>query len=199
MSRRKAADDYTHLRAVAVRCGRCRRVLGRLGEGWFQPKRLDAAATTVPQVFTFPGSPRPLLHGRPMKGVTVIPLDGWTLAGVPCGCRKRDGTQMFYTLNLHRMSTASKIDERIHDLVAGMADYGLVGIHDDLERSVAQDVAPGTVEGSGPSDAEIDDLRRRIRNRARRKTWPYVVARDGVKSMLESLVQQDTDDPVDRA
>ena len=134
MSRRRMADHYDWNRVVMVRCHRCRRVIGRLAGGWFQPKRpLDTVTSPGLPVFTFPGSPDPLLHGRPMKEVTVIPLDRWTLAGLHCGCRKRDGAQMTWTLNLHRMDTASKLDKRTHDLIAGMPDYGLIGIHDDLE------------------------------------------------------------------
>jgi hypothetical protein len=111
-----------------------------------------------------------------MKGVTVIPLDGWTLEGVHCGCRKPDGTQTAWTLNLHRMSQASYLDKRTHDLIAGVPDYGLIGIHDDLEYGVALDVAPATIsdaqrDARGPSVPNPDDLMQRIRNRARRKTW----------------------------
>ena len=205
MTRRRRADHYASNRVVQVRCCRCRRVLGRLGEGWFQPKRPLAAITSpLPPVFKFLGSPDPLLHGRPMKGVSVIPLDGWTLAGVRCGCVKRDGKQMSWTLNLHRMSHASGFDGRTHDLIAGTPDYGLVGIHDKLEYAVALDVAPDSISDAKrkarlPSEADGDDLMRRIRNRARRKTWPPVNVSRATPPVLQWLAHQDTDDPVDRA
>jgi len=190
-----------------VRCGRCRRVIGRLSEGWFQPKRPVARVTSpMPPVFKFPGSPDPLLHGRPMKKVTVIPLDGWALTGVHCGCCKRDGTQMTWTLNLHRMDHASRLDGRTHDLVAGKADYGLVGIHDDLEYAVALDVAPASISDAeanarGPSESDLANLDRRILNRGRRKTWwgPRVTAAEAARPMLKWPAHRDTDDPVDRA
>ena len=204
MSRRRMADHYDWNRVVMVRCHRCRRVIGRLARGWFQPKRpLDTVTSPGLPVFTFPGSPDPLLHGRPMKEVTVIPLDRWTLAGLHCGCRKRDGAQMTWTLNLHRMDTASKLDKRTHDLIAGMPDYGLIGIHDDLEFFVTLDVAPAAItdaeaKARGPSEASVAALERRIRNRGRRKTW-RVTADEAAAPMLRSISHRDTDDPVDRA
>jgi hypothetical protein len=171
------ADHYVFHRVVMVRCCRCQRVLGRLAEGWFQPKRTPATGPRpLPSVYKFPGSPDPLLHGRPMKGVTVIPLDGWTLTGVHCGCRKRDGTPMTWTLNLHRMHHATHLDGRTHDLIAGLRDYGLIGLHDELEYGVAIDVAPDSIsdaqrEARTPSERDHDEFMQRIRNRARRKTW----------------------------
>jgi hypothetical protein len=205
MSRRRMADHYDWNRVVMVRCHRCRRVIGRLAGGWFQPKRpLATVKSPTPPVFTFPGSPKPLLHGRPMKGVTVIPLDGWALAGLHCGCWKRDGSPMTWTLNLHRMGHASGIDGRTHDLIAGMTDYGLIGIHDELEIAVTLDVAPATlteaqIEALGPSEARLADFERRIRNRGRRKTWRRVTRGEADASMLESTSHTHTDDPVDRA
>lgn len=182
MSRRQKADDYAHLRVVMVRCHRCRRVIGRLAAGWFQPKRpLTTLTSPFPPVFKFAGCPEPLLlHGRPMKGISVISLDGWTLAGLRCGCRKPDGREMTWTLNLHRMFHASLLDGRIHDLIAGMPDYGLTGIHDDLEYAVASDVAPAFISAAETKREELHfekgqaDVLRRIQNRGRRKTWPRV-------------------------
>jgi hypothetical protein len=206
MSRRRIADHYDWNRVVMVRCHRCRRVIGRLAGGWFQPKRPLATVTTspLPPVFKFPGSPDPLLHGRPMKGVMVIPLDGWTFAGLHCGCRKHDGSQMTWTLNLHRKDTASKLDKRTHDLIAGMPDYGLIGIHDDLEFFVTLDVAPAAItdaeaQARRPSEARLADFERRLRNRGRRKTWRRVNAGEAAAPILDSASHRNTDDPVDRA
>jgi len=199
MSRRLVADHYARNRVVTVRCHRCRRVLGRLSDGWFQPKRtLGPVKDPMPPVFTFPGQPKPFIHGRPMKGVTSIPLDGWTLTGVACGCRKRDGTQMTRTLNLHRMDHAASLDGRTHDLIAGMPDYGLTGIHDDLEYHVAIDVAPDSIPLREPNEASTADLMRRIENRARRKTWRVAQSKSAART-VKSPVHRDTDDPVDRA
>lgn len=204
MSRRRAADHYVLNRAVMVRCHRCRRAIGRLSLGWFQPKRPVAAVPKLlPQVFTFPGQPKPLLHGKPMRGITVIPLDGWSLAGVPCGCRKRDGTQMTWTLNLHKMYHAAQIDELTHDLIAGMPDYGLVGIHDELDYIMRLDMAPGAISDAeakerGPSEASGEALMRRIHNRARRKTWRVAHQEDAARTVVSSR-HLDTDDPADRA
>jgi hypothetical protein len=74
------------------------------------------------------------------------------------------------------MHHATYLDERTHDLISGVRDYGLVGIHDDLEHGVANDVAPDTIpdaqyEARVLSEPDQDDFMRRIRNRARRKTW----------------------------
>jgi hypothetical protein len=187
-----------------VRCHRCRRVLGRLSAGWFQPKRVRGQVKdSLPPVFTFPGQPKPFVRGKPMKGVNAIPLGGWTLAGVACGCRKRDGTRMLWTLNLHKMYHASRLDKRIHDLVAGMPDYGLVGIHDDLDYAMRLDKAPGSISheeatARGPSDASTDALMRRIHDRARRKTW-RVAHGEATTQTVSSPIHRDTGDPVDRA
>lgn len=180
MSRRRTAGNCADLRVVMVRCQRCRRVLGRLAEGWFQPTRSqDAVTAPLPIVFKFPGRPEMVLpHGRTMKAVTVVPLDRWTLTGVRCGCRRRDGKQTTFTLNLFRMLLASRLDGRTHDLIAGMPDYGLIGIHDDLEFAVAMELTPCLVDpreimAREPS-AMADAISRRIQNRMRRKTWPRV-------------------------
>jgi hypothetical protein len=204
MSRRRTADYYLWDRSVLVRCHRCRRVIGRLSLGWFQPKRPVAGVPDqLPQVFTFPGQPKPLFNGRPMRGITAIQLDGWSLAGVPCGCRKRDGTQMTCTLNLHKMYHATQIDELRHDLIAGVADFGLVGIHDELDYIMRLDMAPGAITDAeakerGPSTASGEALMRRIHNRSRRKTWRVGYPEDA-KQTVTSATHLDTDDPVDRA
>ena len=114
-----------------------------------------------------------------MNGITAIPLGGWTLAGVHCGCRKRDGTQMARTLNLLKMYHAAHLDGLKHDLIAGMPDYGLADIHDDLDYRMRLDKAPSSISDAealerGPNEASQAALMRRIRNRARRKTWPRV-------------------------
>jgi hypothetical protein len=204
MSRRRIADHYARNRVVMIRCHRFRRVLGRLSEGWFQPKRmLGPVKDPSPPVFTFPGQPKPFIHGRPMKGVTAIPLEGWTLEGVACGCRKRDGTYMTWTLNLHRMDRASSLDGRTHDLIAGMPDYGLTGIHDDLEYHVALDVAPDSI-----SDAEImargateASFCRSHAADPEPRSAQILACRSEQASALtvKSSVHRDTDDPVDRA
>lgn len=109
-----------------------------------------------------------------MKEVTVIPLDRWTLAGVRCGCRKRDGNQTTFTLDLSRMFLASDLDGRTHDLIAGMPDYGLMGIHDALKHAVAMELHPcfGDPDEEAWEKFEVNsDRNRRIQNRMRRKTW----------------------------
>jgi hypothetical protein len=105
---------------------------------------------------------------------------------------------MTWTLNLHRMHHASSLDGRTHDLIAGMPDYGLTGIHDDLEYHVAADVAPDSTPTRMPDPASVADLGRRIENRARRKTW-RVTHSNAAPRTVRSQVQRDTDDPVDRA
>lgn len=213
-------EVFAHTRVVRVRCCRCRRIIGRLADGWFQPKHPLASVTTpLPPVFRFPGYPDPLLHGRPMKGVTVIPLDRMTIEGLYCGCRKRDGTQTTCTLNLLWMGHASWIDERIHDLIAGEPDYGLTGIHDELEYTMASQHGRGSVTpemeaARRASDAERgDDLMRRIQNRGRRKTrgrggpgsaWAQAERTaaqkaEAASTLLEWSAHTDTDDPADRA
>jgi hypothetical protein len=57
-----------------------------------------------------------------------------------------------------------------------MPDYGLTGIHDELEYIVRADVAPDSISDAEimarrPSAASGAALLRRWENRSRRKTW----------------------------
>jgi hypothetical protein len=79
-----------------------------------------------------------------------------------------------------------------------MPDYGLTGIHDDLEYHVAIDVAPDSIPLREPNEASTADLMRRIENRARRKTWRVAQSKSAART-VKSPVHRDTDDPVDRA
>ena len=116
-------------RLVKVRCCRCRRVIGRLGDGWFQPNRPLAksdANPSSPPVYQFPGRREPLsLADRPLLSVEIVQLSNWTLPGVRCGCRRRDGSPMTYTLSLDLMHEAARFDQRRSDLIAGAPNYGL--------------------------------------------------------------------------
>ena len=116
-------------RLVKVRCCRCRRVIGRLGDGWFQPNRPLAkgdANLSAPPVYQFPGRRQPpSLADRPLLSVEIVELTNWTLPGVRCGCRRRDGSPMTYTLSLDLMEAAARFDQRRSDLIAGAPNYGL--------------------------------------------------------------------------